>query len=92
MLVVTRHKGLVQWLLSEGLIEEGKYTLIEHATPDQVRGQPVIGVLPLSLACLTTQITEVVMELPIELRGKDLSLEDMKKYTRGINTYKVTKI
>jgi len=50
IVVVTRHKALVELLLERNIINEGKFTLIEHATPKEVAGKDVIGVLPLRLA------------------------------------------
>lgn len=50
------------------------------------------GVLPLHLASLANTVTTVDMNLPAEMRGKELSLEDIKKYLVDISTYKVEKI
>ena len=34
-LVITRHQALVDFLAQEGLIQEGNYVVIPHATPAQ---------------------------------------------------------
>lgn len=52
----------------------------------------VYGVLPLHLASLANTVTTVDMNLPAEMRGKELSLEDIEKYFTGMSTYKVKKI
>ena len=88
VVVVTRHKGLVALLIRRGIIAAGT-PVIEHATADTVRGKHVIGVLPLSLAVHAASVTEIVMSIPLELRGKDLSLEDCEKYAGELARYEV---
>lgn len=73
MIVVTRHRPLVEYLLEIGLITPTD-RVIEHATEDDVRGQDVIGVLPMRLAALASSVTEVPLEL---------TLEDREAMTRG---------
>lgn len=90
-LVVTRHAALVEYLLQEGVIVEGNYTLVDHATPEVVKDKDVIGVLPHSLSCLTTSFTEVAMKIPAEMRGMELTLEDMNAYAGDISTYIINK-
>lgn len=90
-LVVTRHQGLLDYLVKKGLVDNDVGVVI-HATADDVKGKKVIGVLPYSLACLTEMFAEVTLELPLELRGKELSLEDVEKHAKGINCYRVEKV
>ncbi len=87
-LVVTRHPGLVEYLREIGLAEAG-VRVITHATPEEVKGLHVCGVLPHSLSCLCETFTEVPLALPAELRGVELSLEQVKKYAAPAVTYKV---
>lgn len=49
--VVTRHPALVAYLRKIGLIGADAH-VISHATPEDVAGKDVIGVLPLRLATL----------------------------------------
>ena len=65
---------------------------IIDATEEDVRGNDVYGVLPLRLASFTNTVTSIDMNIPAEMRGKELSLEDIKKYLVDISTYKVEKI
>lgn len=88
--VVTRHKALVEFLRNSGKINATD-SVIEHATEADIDGKHVIGVLPLSLAAKALSVTEATLSLPIELRGKELSLEDVKKCFTGFATYKVIK-
>lgn len=89
-LVVTRHPGLVDYLLDTGVITAGNYEVVDHASPDVVAGKDVIGVLPHSLSCLCNTFTEVPMRIPAELRGQELTLEHMHLYAGAPVTYKVT--
>ena len=77
--VVTRHKALVAYLLDKNIIKEGEYKLIEHADYKDVEGQDVIGVLPLQLASYTKSVTEVPLKLTPEMRGKELTFDEVEK-------------
>ena len=57
-----------------------------------IRGKNVLGVLPHSLSYLTNTFSELQLELPKEKRGIELNIEDVKRYSRTIKTYKITKI
>ena len=78
-LIVTRHKSLVSYLLDKNIIKEGEYKLIEHADYKDVEGQNVIGVLPLQLASYAKSITEVPLKLTSQMRGKELTFEEVEK-------------
>jgi len=85
-LVVTRHPGLVEFLRERGLCAPG-VAVIPHASPEDVRGKHVCGVLPHSLSCLCESFTEVPLALPAELRGVELSLEQVRQYASEPATY-----
>jgi putative CRISPR-associated protein (TIGR02620 family) len=87
-LIVTRHPGLVQYLTEEGIVSADVET-ISHASPEAITGRHVLGVLPHSLSCLTASFTEIPMRLPAELRGKELTVEDVRKYAGAPVTYHV---
>lgn len=88
-ILVTRHQVLIEYF-KEANIEFDK--VISHATEEEVRGNDVYGVLPLRLASLANTVTTIDIDIPAEMRGKELSLEDIKKYGVNISTYKVEKI
>jgi len=88
-IVVTRHPALVALLRERGLVAEN-CRVIEHATADDVRGQHVIGVLPLSLAALANEVTEVPLALTPDMRGKELSIETLRQIAGAQVTYVVT--
>ena len=77
--LITRHRALVDYLLDKDIIKEGEYSLIEHADYKDVEGQDVIGVLPLQLASYAKSVTEVPLKLTPEMRGKELTFEEVEK-------------
>jgi len=89
--VVTRHPGLVDYLKETGLTSHD-VRVVTHAGPDDVRGKDVCGVLPHSLSCLTASFTEVPLALPAELRGTELTLEQVRKYAAPPVTYIVRRV
>jgi putative CRISPR-associated protein (TIGR02620 family) len=89
--IVTRHSGLVEYL-KEIELADNFTAVISHATPENVVGRDVCGVLPHSLSCLTNSFTEVPLALPAELRGKELSLEEVRQYAGKPVTYQVRRV
>ena len=86
VVVVTQHRALVDYLSEIGLIKP-EARVIEHATPDQVRGKHVIGVLPLHLAALAVRVTVVPLALPREARSRELTLDEVRRYAGRPRTY-----
>jgi putative CRISPR-associated protein (TIGR02620 family) len=89
--VVTRHGGLVKYLRDEGLIPDDA-EVVAHATAEAVKGRRVWGVLPHSLSCLTASFSEVPLDLPAELRGKELSAAQVAAHAGVPVTYKVAAV
>lgn len=87
-LVVTRHQGLVDYLKNEGIIK-GDEKIVSHASPEDIRGNIVIGVLPLSLAVLAAEVWEVPLNLPAELRGVELSEAQVRQFAGNLVKYQV---
>jgi hypothetical protein len=87
--IVTRHASLV-----EVLREDYGYAgpVLAHATADDVRGKRVVGVLPLHLAAAAESVTEVTLNLPPELRGKELTVEEVRQHLVGLSTYRVEEV
>jgi len=85
ILIVARHPGLVEFLESKGVTGE----VITHATPEAVRGKHVVGVLPLHLAVEAASVTEVVLTLTPEQRGKELSMEEVRQAFQGFCRFRV---
>lgn len=90
-IIVTRHASLVSVLAEDfGIFPDGE--VISHATAAAVRGKDVVGVLPLHLASEASTITEVSLDLPPELRGKELTANEVRQHLKGLTTYRVEKI
>ncbi len=90
-IVVTRHPALVELLRERGVVQ-GTPEVISHATPEAVSGARVIGVLPLHLAALAAEVVSVSVNVPAELRGSELSLEQLREYAGEPETYRVERI
>ena len=88
-LIVTRHQGLVEFLREKGYVAPD-VTVLSHATAEDVAGNTVWGVLPHNLSVLTNKFIEIPLDLPLEMRGKELTLEDMYKYAGEPVAYSVT--
>lgn len=89
-IVITRHPALVAYLQEIGMVDDG-VRVITHATPADVRGKHVIGVLPLRLAALAASVTEVTLDIPAELRGQELTLDQIRQYAGEPATYVVAR-
>ena len=88
--IVTRHPALVQYLIEEGIITaEEAQNVVTHATPEVVKDKRVIGVLPIHLAALASTYANIAIFTPPELRGVELTLEQVKQYAQPMVEYKV---
>ena len=90
-LVVTRYHALFQYLKEIGLIDEDTKVL-SHAKGSDVIGRHVLGVLPYWLSSLAEKYTEVQVRVPIEMKGKELTLEQMRFYSLKPKTYQVREV
>ena len=89
-LVVTRHPGMVQFLWEIGLVDQ-KTEVKEHVKPADIKNKHVCGVLPHSMSCLCKSFTEIPLNTPPDLRGKELTFEQVRKYAGEPSTYTVRK-
>ena len=89
--VVTRHPALVEYLTELGVVPAGT-EVVTHATAEQVRGRHVFGVLPLHLAAEAASVTEVTLHVPAELRGVELTLEQVRQFAGPLVKYKVSRV
>lgn len=93
---VTRHSGAIEWAKAQG-IDVSK--VVAHATPEFLsslkKGDKVIGILPVSLACQVCQVGAEFYDLALpnitpELRGKELTAAQMTACGAEIKRYIVT--
>jgi len=87
-IVVTRHPALVAFLREEGLVDD-RTPVVTHATAETVAGKHVIGVLPYFLAAEAASFTEATLRLPPELRGQELTVDQVREHLAGLTTYRV---
>lgn len=93
VVIVTRHKALLEYILEQiGSLAGHEDTWVQtHVSdPQEIRGKIVIGVLPLHLAAEAAEVWEYPMDIPKELRGQELTLEQVRQYARPLRKYKVT--
>jgi putative CRISPR-associated protein (TIGR02620 family) len=91
-LVVTRHQGMVDFLREEGHITEGNFEVVAHVSPEEVEGREVIGVLPLHLASLCRRVGMVPLNLPPELRGVELTSEQVREHAEAFAWFEVSRL
>ena len=87
-IIITRHPALVQLLAERGIID-GTEAVLSHASPEDVCGRHVIGVLPLSLAAMAASVTEVPLALAPEDRGQELGIDRLREVAGDAVTYVV---
>lgn len=87
--IVTRHPALVEYIWEQGLAPEGTEVLTHVSKASQIKGKDVIGVLPMHLAIYARTVTEIPLNVPEKLRGKELSLEQVRLLARHPRTYVV---
>jgi hypothetical protein len=91
IVVVTRHIALVQYLYYMDYIDDIDDCIwLKHIeSPEKIRGKDVIGVLPLHLAVEARSVTEIPLDIPEDMRGKELTFYDVRMYAREPRTYVV---
>jgi hypothetical protein len=86
--IVTRHPAFLELLRRRGLVPPNT-PVVEHATPEDVRGRHVFGQLPLELAALAASLTTICIDVPQEMRGQELPLEWLLLHAGEARTYRV---
>ena len=85
---VSRHSGAVEWAARQNLVVD---QLVEHLDASVIQsGDTVIGILPFNLAAQVcaagANYLHLVVEVPAELRGRELSadrLEELGAHLQG---------
>ena len=94
-LVVTRHPALVEYLREVDLITNDT-PIIEHATPADVRGKHVLGVLPHHLSAIAASITEIPMRWTVAdraaMQAGDVGVDRVRACAGEPVTYTVARI
>lgn len=89
MIIVSKHQATIEWLKKKGF--DGQ--VISHVdNPEIIKDQTVVGNLPFHLAVLAKEVGIVdIPNLPKELRGTDLTLEQLEEFGATLNWYVVRK-
>ncbi|HSO81787.1 CRISPR-associated protein Csx16 [Thiocapsa sp.] len=90
---VSRHLGAIAWAEEEGIHVDA---FVEHLDPDDIRERDiVIGSLPVNLVAQVcergAQYLHLSLELPPELRGRELTVEEMRACGARIEGFRVTR-
>ncbi len=88
---VSRHPGAIEWAGRQGVAVD---RLVAHLdTGDIEAGDVVIGTLPVNLAAEVCRrggrYLHLCLELPLALRGRELSADDLERYGAGLKAYAV---
>ena len=90
-IVITRHPALVRVMIEDGIVNAG-VQVIPHANVEDVKGRHVFGVLPLPLAAEAARVTVPDLRVPPEMRGKELTAEQVREYLHGWRTFVVKEV
>ena len=88
-LVVTRHQGLIQWLLDNYIITHDIPVLSHVTDPSQLTNQNVVGVLPLHLIPHCRSYAAVNLNTPAHLRGQDLTADQVASLDPTFSFFRV---
>lgn len=92
MIVITRHSDTIKLLKEKGVITDND-TIIDHINNiEQIKGQTVLGTLPIDLASYCEKILFIKWNIPLEARGREWTYEETQKYYNGISEYKVIRM
>lgn len=93
-IVVTRHPALVEFMTEIGLIQpDGDIEVLTHVTdPTVLHGARVFGVLPIQLAAEADTVVVIPLDLPAELRGKELGIEELRQFAGEPQEFQVRKV
>ncbi len=91
-LLISRHPGVAAWVHRQGYRVDRE---IEHLEPDAIRqGDVVIGILPFQMAAEVcrrgARFLALILDLPLNARGRELSPEEMEGFGARLMEYQVT--
>lgn len=90
---VTRHPGATEWASQQGIEIDHR---IDHIDPAIIeRSDTVIGSLPVNLAAKVCQrggrYFHLSIDIPREIRGKELTVEDMSRCNTRLEEFVVSR-
>jgi len=87
VIVVTKFSQLPEYLAEKGIDFDEVIPRIDH--PAQIRDCIVIGVIPLHLAAEAYRVIEIPLRMTDELRGRDLTLDEIRSIARNPRKFMV---
>jgi len=92
VVVVTRHAGFLRWLQAHHPQLVNGAEVLPHVTAaEQIRGRTVVGNLPLGLAAEAKMVLAPTYEVPAELRGQELTAEQLEQLGCHLEAFQVVK-
>lgn len=90
---VSRHQGAIEWARKNDIIS-GEAAIVSHFDPSDVKEDDVvIGTLPIHLASEVCarggKYYHLMMNVPTEARGKELTFEDMESFGAKVQEFKI---
>jgi CRISPR-associated protein Csx16 len=91
-LLITRHPGAIEWAARRHLAVDRQ---LDHLDPADIQpGDTVIGVLPVNLAATVCsrggRFFSLSLDLPPELRGRELTADQLEACGARLEEYHVT--
>lgn len=91
---ISRHPGAVEWAISEGHQVDEQ---LAHFDPKQVKqGDKVLGTLPINLVVEVNErggdYYHLTLDLPCDVRGKEITAEDMKQYGARLEQFSAKRL
>lgn len=88
---ITRHPGAVEWAARQGIAVD---RTVAHLNLDEIHaGDVVVGTLPVHLAAQVStrgaRYLHLVLDLPPDRRGLELTADDMMRYGARLEEYRV---
>ena len=91
---ISRHPGAVEWAESEGFHVDERLAHFDVTIVEQ--GDCILGTLPINLVAQVNErggkYMHLTLELPSELRGKELTANDMREFCARLEPYQATKL
>ncbi len=88
---VSRHPGAIEWAARQNMVVD---QLVAHLDPAIVKaGDTAIGSLPVNLAAQVCEAGaaywHLSLELPAEMRGREISADDLERMGARVERYEV---
>jgi CRISPR-associated protein Csx16 len=91
---VSRHPGAVEWAATQGIAVDAAVDHLDVA--DVAPGDTIIGTLPVHLAAEVCarggRYLHLTLQLPADMRGRELGAEDMAALGTRVEEYRVERI